>query len=91
VHVNPTLSAAETDALLEILERGIVLIRLAAMGGDAQRAEAIADALHNVPRLIREGQEWGWTVAVFRDLFLTPLTKRYPDLAVLRQSLDETE
>jgi hypothetical protein len=86
--MNPTLSATETDALLDILERGIVLIRHAAAGGDAQRAEAIDDALHNVPRLIREGHQWGWTVAVFRDSFLAPLIERYPDLAPLRQQLD---
>lgn len=86
--MNSALSTAETDALLEVLERGIVQIRLAAMAGDAARAEAIADALHNVPRLIREGHTWGWTVGGFRDLFLAPLVDRYADLAGLQQPLD---
>jgi hypothetical protein len=57
--MNPTLSTAEVDALLEILGRGLVHIRLLAGAGDSQRAEAIADALHNLPALLREGHRWG--------------------------------
>jgi len=87
--MNPNLSTAECVALLEILERGMVHIRLSAGEGDAIRAEAIADALHNVPRLLREGQKWGWTVRQFRELFLAPLVERYPDLRGLEQPLDE--
>jgi hypothetical protein len=86
--MNPTLSASETDALLEILERGLVQIRLLAGAGDWQRAEAIADALHNVPRLLREGHKWGWTVAGFRDLFLAGLIERYPEFKELGQPLE---
>jgi hypothetical protein len=89
--VNPLLSATEADALLEILERGIVRIRLAAMAGDAARAEAIADALHNVPRLLREGDQWGWTMTAFRELFIAPVVERYADLGGLQQPLDEIE
>ncbi|HSQ65571.1 MAG TPA: hypothetical protein VLM85_20265 [Polyangiaceae bacterium] len=86
--MNPTLSAQETDSLLEVLHRGLILIRLAAAGGDLVRAEAIADALHNVLRLLREGDKWGWTVAEFRERFLRPLIERYPDLAGLGQPLE---
>lgn len=86
--MNPTIAAPEIDALLEVLDRGLVLIRLAAAGGDAKRAEAIADALHNVSRLLREGDRWGWTVAGFREMFLVPLVEHYPDLAGLQQRLE---
>jgi hypothetical protein len=89
--VNPDLSTTDHDACLEILERGLVLIRLAAQAGDVERAEAIADALHNAPRLLREGHKWGWTVAGFRELFLNGLVARYPDLADLGRPLDELD
>jgi hypothetical protein len=88
--MNQTLSAAETDALLEVLERGLVHIRLLAGSGDCQRAEAIADALHNVPRLLREGDNWGSTVAVARDVFLAGLAERYPEFEFLRQTFERT-
>jgi hypothetical protein len=88
--MNPTLTAAETDALLEILERGLVRIRLLAGAGDSVRAEAVADALHNVPRLLREGHKWGWTVAGFRDVFLAGLIERYPEFEGLGQPLELT-
>ena len=87
--MNPTLSPAEADALLQVLERGLVRLRLLAAAGDSERAEAVADALHNLPRLLREGHKWGWTVDHYRTLFLVPLGERYPDLAELQQPLDE--
>jgi hypothetical protein len=86
--MNPTLSTAEVDALLEILRRGLVQIRLVAGAGDSQRAEAIADALHNVPTLLREGHKWGWTLTGFRDVFLAGLIERYPEFEGLRQPLE---
>jgi hypothetical protein len=85
--MNPTLPAAEADALLEILGRRLVQIRLVAGAGDSPRAEALADALHNVPALLREGHRWGWTVADFRHLFLDPLIERYSEFEGLRQAL----
>jgi hypothetical protein len=85
--VNRALSDTDADALLEILYHGLVLIRLAALDGDAVRAEAIADALHNVPHLLKEGDERGWTVLGFRELFLAPLVERYPDLRRLEELL----
>lgn len=86
--MNGTLSARDVDALLEVLERGLVEIRLAAMSGQTKRAEAIADALHNVPRLLSEGQRHGWSVAAFRELFLAPLLAEHPDLVALQEPLD---
>ena len=86
--MNPNLSTAECVALLELLERGMVHIRLSAGEGDAIQAEAIADALHNAPPLLREGQRWGWTVRQFRELFLAPLVERYTDLHSIEQPLD---
>lgn len=89
--MNAALSKAETDALLDVLDKGLVLIRLAAMSRDAERAEAIADALHNVPRLLKEGDQWGWTNTAFREMFLAPLVERYPDLSGLERRLGEIE
>jgi hypothetical protein len=88
VGVNPNLSPAEGVACLEILYQGLLLIRSAGWTGDAARAAAIADALHNVPHLLTLGQAPGWTVETFRDLYLEPLIERYPDLAGLAQPLD---
>ncbi len=86
--MNPNLSPAELAACLEILYRGLVSIRLAALDGDTARAEAIADALHNLPHLLSVGHERGWDIAGFREMFLDPLVERYPDLAGLAQPLD---
>jgi hypothetical protein len=85
--MNRALSDAESDALLEVLYHGFVLIRLAALDAHAARAEAIADALHNVPHLLKQGDKWGWTVAGFGELFLAPLVERYPDLRRLDELL----
>jgi hypothetical protein len=87
--VNPNLTPEECAACLEILHRGLVQIRMAGMAGNAQRAEAIADALHNLPRLLSVGHEYGWDITTFRKLFLEPLGERYPDLAGLSRPLDE--
>jgi hypothetical protein len=89
--MNPKLSGQEVDALLDVLESGLLRIRMAGLGGDAERAEAIADALHNVPRLLKEGHKWDWTVAGLRDLFIAPLVERYPDLAGLQERLRGVE
>jgi hypothetical protein len=86
--VNASLTSAEIEALLEVLHHGLIRIRLAGYAGDLTRAEAIADALHNVPRLILEGDRWGWSIAELRTLFLDDLTQRYPELAVIVQPLD---
>ena len=86
--MNPNLSSAETDACLELLYRGLAHVRMAAAGGDAERAEAIGDALHNLPRLLSRGDQYGWDLPTFRSLFLEPLIERYPDLAGLAQPLD---
>lgn len=87
--MNPNLTPEECAACLELLYRGLVQIRLAGMDGNAQRAEAIADALHNLPHLLSVGHKYGWDVATFKELFLKPLAERYPDLAGLSQPLDE--
>jgi len=87
--MNPNLTPDECAACLEILYRGLVQIRLAGMDGNAERAAAIADALHNLPRLLSVGDKYGWDLATFKALFLAPLGERYPDLAGLSQPLDD--
>jgi hypothetical protein len=85
--MNPALTEAQTDALLAVLYEGILRIRLAAGAGDSVQAEAIADAIHNVPFLLKEGPEWGWSIDVQREVFLIPLVERYPELAGLVTAL----
>jgi len=87
--MNPNLTSEERTACLEILYRGLVQIRLAGIDGNAERAEAIADALHNLPHLLSLGHERGWDLLTFKALFLAPLAEKYPDLAGLSQPLDE--
>jgi hypothetical protein len=79
------------DACLEVLYRGLVHIRLASLGGDTARAEAIADALHNLPHLLSDGHRRGWTVEEFRSLFIAELVSKYPDLAALDETLKGVE
>lgn len=77
--MNAQLATERFDACLEFLERAIVLARVACQGGDATRAEAILDAVHNVPRFLR-GQEYAAFEPDFRTMYLTPLVAQYPDL-----------
>lgn len=87
--MNPNLTPEECDACLEILYRGLVRIRMAAMEGNVQQAEVVADALHNLPHLLSVGHKYGWDLATFKELFLAPVCEKYPDLAGLSQPLDE--
>ena len=66
---NPNLTPDQHSACLEILHRGLVQIRIASVEGDTARAEAIADALHNLPHLLGVGHERGWDLATFVELF----------------------
>jgi hypothetical protein len=74
-----SLSPADRDSCLEILQRGLVSIRSAAMAGDAKRAEALADALHNLPRLLRQDPPAGWSLQGFEEMFLRGLKDAYPE------------
>ena len=81
--MNLKLSGEEIDALLQVLSRGLVLIRAACQAEDSQHAEVIADALHNLPHLLREPDP-AWSAEEFRKLFLDPAVRIYPDLQELR-------
>jgi hypothetical protein len=89
--MNSQLSPRAIDACLEVLYRGLVQIRIASQDGDNERAEAIADALHNLPHLLLEGDRRGWTVAAFRALFLAELIERHPELSGLDELLQAVE
>jgi hypothetical protein len=84
--MNAGLSSQEVDACLLLLERALVLIRAACWSKDVDKAEALADAFHNVPRLLMEKRE-SWTIEGFEQLFLAGLVERYPDFAGLRDEL----
>ncbi len=89
--MNETLPPQVMDACLEVLYEGLIQIRMAARSGDTERAEAIADALHNVPNLLVDGDRRGWTVGGFRRLFLEELVRKCPDLARLDYALRSVE
>ncbi|MBK8252957.1 MAG: hypothetical protein IPK82_09840 [Polyangiaceae bacterium] len=69
-----------SDGYLRLLHRGLVHIRYACQSGDIKRAEAIADALHNLPLSLKRPDELSGFVA----MYLEPLVCDYPDLAELR-------
>ena len=46
--MNTRLSSQETDACLWLLERALLQIRAACWSRDIEKAEAIADAFHNL-------------------------------------------
>ncbi|MBI5534592.1 MAG: hypothetical protein HY898_17835 [Deltaproteobacteria bacterium] len=71
--MNRTIEEEQFDACLGVLYQGLIAIRLAGWAGDATRCAQIADALHNLPDLLRTGHSRGWTVEQFVDLFLDPL------------------
>jgi hypothetical protein len=73
------LPDALTDELLLALERALVDIRMACYGGDVKRAAAVADAFHNLPRLLMTERPAGWSVADFVAYFLEPLGDDYAD------------
>jgi hypothetical protein len=84
--MNTRLSSQETDACLWLLERALLQIRAACWSRDIEKAEAIADAFHNLPRLLI-GTPETWTIAGFERLFLGGLVAKYPEFAGLRQEL----
>jgi len=61
---------------MRLLHRALVLIRCACEAGDCRRAEAIADAVHNLP-IELDDEDF---VSKFEKCYLTPLVERYPDL-----------
>ena len=78
--------SGELDAYLRFLGRAIVLVRLACMSRDVERAETIADAVHNLPLLLVGGGH-APELARFDELYVRPLVTRYPDLDELRHQL----
>jgi hypothetical protein len=74
----------EAEAVVILLARGLCQIRLCQ---DIDRARAIADALHNVPDLLRPDGPSYWTLERLQP-YLDHLAARYPDLGLLQQSLE---
>jgi hypothetical protein len=90
--MNTKLKPSAFDACLEVLYRGLLCIRTAGWAGDAARAAAVADALHNLPHLLSNGDEHGWTVERFETLFVDGLEVDYPDIArELRSTLHRAD
>jgi len=82
--VNPALTPNDFDACLLSLERALVHARLACWDNNVEKATAIVDAFHNLPRLLL-GPKPGWPTADWsvkghNEMFLKPLLERYPDL-----------
>ena len=78
------------NAYLRFLGRAIVLARVACQNKDTDRAEAILDAIHNLPRFL-VGEEYTEFEANFRTFYLDPLVKRYPDLKGLADECPRPE
>lgn len=73
--MNKSLSDEQIDACLLVLYHGLLAIRVAGYRGDARRCADLADALHNLPDLIRDGEHRGWTMEQFVEMFLEPLAQ----------------
>lgn len=71
--MNKTLSDEQIDACLVVLYQGLLAIRMAGYRGDAPRCAELADALHSLPDLIRNGDSRAWTIEQFVEMFLEPL------------------
>jgi hypothetical protein len=84
--MNESLTPAERDRCLLLLERALVHIRAACCARDLAKAEAIADAFHNLPRLLLESRP-AWTLDGFDQLFLAGLVEQYPEFEGLRELL----
>jgi hypothetical protein len=87
--MNHRLPARDFDACLLLLERALVQIRAACWSKDIAKAEALADAFHNLPRLLMEQRD-SWTVEGFETMFLGGLIERYPEFSGLREELRRT-
>jgi hypothetical protein len=84
--MNESLSSREVHTCLLLLECALVRIRAACWSKDLARAEALADAFHNLPRLLLEGRN-SWTIAGFERLFLDELVAKYPEFAGMQHEL----
>jgi hypothetical protein len=84
--MNRDLTPEELDSCLRSLEGALVQARLACWEKDLARAEALMDAFHNLPRLLR-GDQPTWSLRAHNEMFLGPLLERYP---ALRGSVDHT-
>jgi hypothetical protein len=82
--VNPELSEEELEALLDVLVRGLCSIRRAAGMGKAREARAIAEALHNVPAVLKKGSHF--SLAYVRER-LAALSEVYPEQAAIARPL----
>jgi hypothetical protein len=89
--MNKDLGEQEFDNCLELLQRGMIAIRMAARAGDCGACEQISDALHNLPDLLRRGDAMGWSVEKFLQLFLEPLASTNPALAGWPEILAQPE
>lgn len=83
--MNERIATERFDSYLRLLQRMTILARSACQAGDPIRAEAILDAVHNLPRFLI-GEERAEFEADFVKFYMLPLLGRYPDLGFL---LDE--
>jgi hypothetical protein len=84
--VNPRLSEQEVQSCLSLLEHVLVSIRGACWSEEFDKAEALADAVHNLPRLLL-GMYESLTLEGFESAFLEGLIETYPEFAGLRHIL----
>lgn len=87
---NDMIWSERAVAYMRFLRRAIVLARSACQAGSAARAEAILDAIHNVPGFLL-GDEHPSFEADFVDHFIEPLVRQFPDLHELADMLPRPE
>lgn len=69
----------QLNAYLEFIGHAIMLARYACQRDDPRLAEAILDAIHNLPSFL-QGRGGEVFEREFRALYLEPLVARYPEL-----------
>lgn len=70
------LNDGQRKKLCDMLHHAPVDIRMLAMGGHGQQASDLADAFHNLPQEIWRDD---FSISFFREAFLVPYHRKWPD------------
>ena len=83
-------NAAQQQKLCLMLHAALVDIRMLAWQGHSEQAADLADAFHNLPHEIWDDS---FSLSYFRQVFLTPYCRKWPDQQTYdyHRLLDEVE
>lgn len=82
--MSQAVNEAPREDLLRVLHLALVYLRTAARGRDCEKAEAIAEAIHNIPAMLEVSDRYSYSVKELSEYFIEPLIAQYPDLSDLR-------